>query len=61
MTTAGFWEGGSEEYRRATEKHITEVRKRLESCKSEDRERIAAELDRAVEELKASEDPHILW
>ena len=61
MTTASFWIDGPDEHSRATEKHITEVRKHLESCKSEDRERIAAELDQAVEELKASEDNHILW
>jgi hypothetical protein len=59
--TAGFWTEGPDEYRRAAEQHITELRMRLESSEPEDRERIARELEQAVEDLKKPDNGQILW
>ena len=61
MKMVGFWTDGPDEHRRAVEKHITELRRRLESCEPENREKTARQLEQALEELKKSDDNQISW
>ena len=61
MTTSGFWADGPDEHRRAMEKDIAVLRKRLENCQPEDREQIAEKIDQAVKDLKKASDGQILW
>jgi len=56
MKPAGFWADGPSEHRRAVERNVPELRRRLKNCEPDYRDQIAKELDQAVEDLKKSDD-----